>query len=144
MKQIFFLNDQELVRELMKTFKCFSKFSGLKANILKCEGADLGTLKRVNMTVCGIKFIHLTTGTTKILHVHFSYNRKLQIQKKFLKSIINIQNILNSWKMRNITLDGEIIIFKTLALYKTVYLILTTSFSKEFIEEIQKMQKIFI
>ena len=70
----FFLNDQELVRELMKTFKCFSKFSGLKANLLKCEVADLGTLKRVKMTVCGIKFIHLTTGTTKILHVHFSYN----------------------------------------------------------------------
>lgn len=58
----------------MKTFKCFSKFSGLKANLLKCEVADLGTLKRVKMTVCGIKFIHLTTGTTKILHVHFSYN----------------------------------------------------------------------
>ena len=40
-------------------------------------------------------------------------------------------NGLNLWKMRNITLDGEIIIFKALALSKTVYLILTISFSKQ-------------
>ena len=33
----YFLNDQKSIRELMKTFKLFSKFSGLKPNILKCE-----------------------------------------------------------------------------------------------------------
>ena len=52
-----------------------------------------------------------------------------------------MQNILNLWSMRNITLEGKMIIFKTLALSKIVYLTLITSFSKQLIEEIQKIQK---
>ena len=46
--------------------------------------------------------------------------------------------------MRNITMEGKIIIFKTLALPKIVYLTLITSFSKQLIEEIQRIQKAFI
>ena len=55
-----------------------------------------------------------------------------------------MQNVLNLWRMRNITLEGKIIIFKTLALSKIVYLTLITSFSKVLIEEIQRIQKAFI
>ena len=52
-----------------------------------------------------------------------------------------MQSVLNLWKMRNITLEGEKIIFKTLALTlsKIVYLTLITSFSKQLIEEMQKL-----
>ena len=46
--------------------------------------------------------------------------------------------------MRNITLKGEITIFKTLALPEIVYLTLITSFSKQLIEEIQRIKKAFI
>ena len=53
----FFLNDQKSIRELMKTFKLFSKLSGLKPNILKCKVAGIGSLKGVKMAVCGIKLI---------------------------------------------------------------------------------------
>ena len=90
MRQHFLLNDQKSIRELMKTFKLFSRFSGLKPNILKCEVAAIGSLKRVKMAVCGIKSIDLTIETIKILGVHFSYNQKLQTQKKFVKSITNM------------------------------------------------------
>ena len=66
----------------MKTFKLFSKFSGLKPSILKCEVAGVGSLKGVKIAVCGIKCIDLTTETIRILGVHFSYNQKLKTQKK--------------------------------------------------------------
>ena len=46
--------------------------------------------------------------------------------------------------MRNITQEVKILIFKTLALSKIVYLILITSFSKQLIEETQRIQKAFI
>ena len=68
----------------MKTFKLFSKFFGLKHNVLKCEFADIGSLKEVKIAVCGIKRIDLTII---ILAIHFSHNQKLQIQHKE-----------NSWK----------------------------------------------
>ena len=48
-----FLNDQKSIRELMITFK-FSKFFGLKPNILKCEVAGMGSLERFKMTVCRV------------------------------------------------------------------------------------------
>ena len=46
--------------------------------------------------------------------------------------------------MRNITLEGKITIFETLALSKIGYLILITSFSKQLIEKMQRMQNAFI
>ena len=41
--------------------------------------------------------------------------------------------------MGNIALEGKILIFKILALSKIVHLALVASFSKQLIEEIQKM-----
>ena len=46
--------------------------------------------------------------------------------------------------MRNIALKAKIIIFKTFALSQIVYLTLIASFSKQLIEEIQKIQNAFI
>ena len=86
----FFLNDQKSIRELMKTFKLFSKFSGLKPNILKCEVAGIGSLKGVKMAVCGIKCIDLTTETIKILGVHL---KNLQNKMSFSYAISLILKI---------------------------------------------------
>ena len=49
-----FLNNQKSIRELMITFKSFSKFFGLKPNILKCEVARMGSLERFKTTVCRV------------------------------------------------------------------------------------------
>ena len=93
----------------MKTSTLFSKFSGLKPNISKCEVSGIGFLKGVKKSVCGIKCIDLITETIKILGVHFSYNQNLQIPKNFVKSIITMPNVLNLWRMRYITLEGKVI-----------------------------------
>ena len=58
----------------MKVFNLFSKFSDWKPSMLKCEVAGIGSLKEVKVAVCGIKYIDLTTETSKILGVHFSFN----------------------------------------------------------------------
>ena len=113
MTQHFFLNDQKSIRELMKTFKMFSKFSGLKLNLLKCEITGIDFLKGVKMAVCSVKCIDLTTETTEVLGIRFSYNQNLQTQKNLVKRITNVQNTLNLWRMRNVTLDHKIIILKT-------------------------------
>ena len=72
----------------MKTFKLFSKFSGLKPNTLKCEVVGIVSLKGVKTAVCGIKCIDLTTETINILGAHFSYNQKLKTQKHKKASLI--------------------------------------------------------
>ena len=48
-----------------------------------------------------------------------------------------MQNVLKLWRMKNITLEGKIMIFKTLALSQIVYVTLITSFAKQLVEEMQ-------
>ena len=91
----FFLNDSLSVKNLTDTFTAFSLFSGLKANFSKCEIARLGSLKGVLEVVCSLKPINLTTGTIKILGVHFSYNSTLKVQNNSSNINMVIKTVLN-------------------------------------------------
>ena len=137
----FFLNDILSVKNLIDTFTVFSLFSGLKANFSKCEIVGLGSLKGVLEAVCCLKSINLTTNTIKILGVHFSYNSTLKVQNNFLDTVKSIQQVLSFWKRRILSLEGRIIIFKTLAIFKFVYLAFLTVIPNSLIEELQKIQK---
>ena len=83
---------------------------------LKCENAGIGVLKSVKVAVCGIKCINLCNDTIKSTGIHFSYNKEKSNEKKILESITKIQNVLKVWRMRHLTLEGKIIVFKTLAI----------------------------
>ena len=93
------------------------------------------------MVVCGITCVNLKVNSIEILGIHFSYVSKLNMEKKFLTAISNIQNVLKIWRMGNITLEVKIIVFKTLTLSKIVYLCLTSVVPKQIIEEIENIQK---
>ena len=95
---------------------------GLKPNLPKCEVAGIGALKGVKVAICGIKYINLTKQVIKILGVFFSYVKNFQLENNFRKTILNIERILKMWRRRNVTLEGNIIIFKTLALSQITFL----------------------
>ena len=94
------------------------------------------------MLVCGIKGANLKVNTIKILGIHFSYNNKLNMEKNFFTAISNIQSVLKIWRIRNLTLEGKIIAFKTLPLSEIVHLCLTSVVRKQIIEEIEIYRKI--
>ena len=74
------------------------------------------------MAVFGIKCVNSKVNTIKTLGVNFSCNDKLNMEKNFLTAILDIQNFLKTWRMRNLTLEGKITVFKTLTLSKIVHL----------------------
>ena len=135
----FSLNDLLSVKNLIDTFTVFSLFSGLKANFSKCEIAGLGSLKGVLEAARILKSINLTTDNIKIVGVHFSYNLTLKVQNNFLDTVKSIQQVLHFWNSRMLSLDGKIIIFKTLATFKIVYFTFLTVIPKSLIEELQKI-----
>ena len=96
------------------------------------------------MAVCGIKCVNLKLNAIKILGIHFSYNNNLNIAKNFLTAISNVQNVLKIRRMRNLTLEGKILGFKTLDLSKIVHLCFTSVALKQIIEEIENIQKNFL
>ena len=69
-----------------------------------------------------MKRIDLTEKAITILGVLLSYDKNLQLENNFRKTILNIKRILKMWRRRNLTLEGKIIIFKPLALSKIIFL----------------------
>ena len=88
---------------------------------------------------CGMKYIDLRNETIKILGVYFSYNQEIKDDKNFYNIIANIQGALNLWRIRNLTLEGRIVLFKTLAISKIVFLALLTKIPYQV-----KIQKYFL
>ena len=140
----FFLRDKRSIKELINTFARVSKYSGLKPNYEKCEIAGIGVLKSVKVAVCGMKCIDLCNDTIKITGIRFSYNKKKRNEKIFLDSITKIQNVLKFWRMCRLTLEGKIIVFKTLAILKIVFLSFISKVPTEIISELERIQKTFL
>ena len=122
----FFFKNKKSVIEAFKIFGDCSIFPGLKPSKEKCEVAGVDVKKGVKVTLCGIKNIDLKKNTAKILGVHYSYIKKLENEKNFKNHIQKIETIFKNWRMRNLTLEGKITVFKTLAISKTIRLGLVT------------------
>ena len=56
--------------------------------------------------------------------MHFSYNKKLEEEKNLNNHITEIEHVLKVWRMRDLTTEGNIVIFKSLAISRAVHLAL--------------------
>ena len=86
------------------------------------EIASIDTLKGVNVALCGMKCLNLTQKTVKILGVHFSYNKNVEHEMNFQSHIARIKSILRVWRMRNLPIEGKVLVFKSLAISKIAHL----------------------
>ena len=106
--------------------------------------AGIGALKEVKVAICGIKCIDLTKEAIKSLGVFFSYDQSLQLENNFTKTILNIERFRKIWRRRNLTLEGKIMIFKTLALFKITFLAQVLVIPNQIIDALQQIQKHFL
>ena len=96
------------------------------------------------MAVCGIQCVDLVLDTIKLLGTHFSYNEKLKEERNFCLIIANIQRVLKLWKLRNLILEGKILILQTLALSKILFEAFLTPIPIYVVTELEKIQKSFL
>ena len=134
----FSLKDENSIVHLSK--KWIPDFSGLEPNTTKCEVAEIVVLKGVQVALGGMKCIDVRNEAIKILVVCFSYNQKINDNKNFYNIISNIQGVLSLWRLRNLILEGRIVVFKTLAKWKIVFLALLTKIPHQVV---RKNTKIF-
>ena len=97
----------------MDKFNKFSLVSSLKPNEAKWKIAGTDVLKEVSLALCGIYCIELTKKTTKILGIHFSYNKKVETEGNVTRHVWKIEKVIKLWRMRNLTVEGKITVFKT-------------------------------
>ena len=55
------------------------------------------------------------------------------------KILTDIQQMLKIWKMRNLTPEGKIVIFKTIAILKTVFQAFITTVLKHIVSKLEKI-----
>ena len=139
----FFLKDKNLIKETLNTINYFSSFTGLKPNLSTCKVVGIGGLKGFKVVISGIKCIDLTKEAITILGVFFSYDKNLQLENNFRKTL-NIERILKMWRQRNLALEDKLIIFKTLALSKITFLSPVLVIPNQIIDALQQIQKFFL
>ena len=79
----------------------------------------------------------------KILAVRFSYNKKLEHEMSFRGHIIKIESVLRLWCMRNLTIEGKVLVFQSLATSRIVNLSLITTILHTIIQ-LNNIQRKFI
>ena len=114
----FLRNEKSAATEVIKTFEKFSLYSGLKINNAKCEIASIGVKKGAKLALCRVKCIDLASNVIIISGIYFYYNKKLEQEKNFFNHIVKIQNILKLRKLRKLTIERRIVVFKSLATSK--------------------------
>ena len=140
----FFIKDKTSALEIIRCLNMFSKYSGLKPNTSKCEIAGIGVLKGAKVALCGMQSVDLRNESIKILGTYFSYDKELEQSKNFVEHISQIQNVLKMWRMRQLSLEGRITVFKSLAVSKIIHLAMTTSIHKSTITQLENIQRDFI
>ena len=91
-----------------------------------------------------MKYLDLTKECIKVLGVHISYKKKLKDSKHFCDMVKNIYNLIQLWRMRHLSLEGKITIFKSLAISKIMYLALITLIRNSFLVELKQIQKTYL
>ena len=128
---------------MVDTFHFFPYFSRLKPNLAKSKLVGIRVLKEVQVAVCGMRCIDLNIDTLKILGTHFSINKKLKEEKVFYKIVANMQRVLKIWKMRKLTLEEKLLIFKIIEISKIIFQAFVTTVPKHIANELKKLLKAF-
>ena len=80
---VSFVKNQTSVIEILKVFFFnFLKISSRKPFKLRCEITRIGVLKVIKNALCGMQSINLNEQIVNIKEIQFSYNKKLQQEKK--------------------------------------------------------------
>ena len=86
----------------------------------------------------------MTNDKIKILGSYSSYCRGLSEKYNFIEVINKLKTCLHVWKSRGLTLAGKILIFKTMALSKILYIATMKVTSELILDELDRIQKEFI
>ena len=116
------------------TIQYFLRFFRVKTKYKKTWIVGRGALKGVQLVVCGIRCIDLCNDATKILGTCFSHNNTIKEDSNFLKVLSNVKTVLKLWGLWNLTLEGRIVVFKSLATSKIVFQALIATVPSHFIK----------
>ena len=106
-----FIEDLASADEAVKIIHDFGNVSGLQLNMDKCEFMWIGENRNCTVPICG----RTPVRQIKVLGAVFSAVRDCE-DDNLQKVTLKIQNTLNQWSQRDLTIKGRIVIAKSLAI----------------------------
>ncbi len=113
-----FLSDILSIEESIKTINTFTILAGPKLNVKKTEGIWLGANKQLPKSVHGIVF---TDRPLKCLGLYVGHDKDECYKKNWIDKLNKIEKTLDIWKRRQLSIQGKVIIVKSLIMSKLVY-----------------------
>jgi len=118
-------SDEESIQLIIDEYEVFSMFSGIKLNVGKTEILVMGEAefkeKRFEIRSKGSPITLINQETVKVCGVTLSNNPELAYKDNVLKKIMKLERQLDVWRMRNLTLQGKILIVKTFGISQLIY-----------------------
>lgn len=137
-----FLNDEESGFEVLNIMQSFHSLSGLKINLNKTEAIWIGSKRNHKPGTLPVKW---SRGDFFTLGIWFNSEDENNVINKNLKTKLeDLKVTLNLWKMRNLSLLGKILVTKSLALSKLVYVASVIPIPDNIINLVQKEINRFI
>ena len=129
------LKNEKSVSSFINQVVNFGKVSGLQMNREKTKGIWLGehpTFKLPN----NIKW---SNTPVKVLGVFIGWNIQEANKECITTKIDKLRKILHSWQHRKLTLNGKVLIIKSLAISQIIYLANLLPFPDEYIKQIEML-----
>ncbi len=127
-----FLKDKSQVKTALDCISKFTKASGLKLNLHKCE--ILFIHNSVDLSIENIP----VKDSVKYLGIYISKNKITCEQFNFVSKLKKTKHILNNWLQRDLTIFGRVLLSKAEGLYRFVYPALSMYVSDEISKDINK------
>ena len=110
--------DLNSVKSAITLLNTFRRVSGLKLNQSKTEALWLGPWRFSDFKPLGLKW---TKDPVRILGIFISYDEKGNYKKNITEKIEKMDNRLNFWRSRGLTLLSRCLIFKSLGIPQLIY-----------------------
>ena len=124
-------------RQLFAELGSFAKFSGLKPNIGKTSVMGIGINTKPQLCA---NIPLAVTDTIKLLGITFSNRLNNMTELNYLNKISEIESLINQWRKRQLTIQGKIIVLKSLVLSKLIHLL--TALPRPNDETISRLEKV--
>ena len=131
-----FLRAEHDIPILIAELKRFTEVSGLTLNTSKTKGLSFGRHRRTRNKIHDINF---SATAIKSLGVYFGTSKQECLQLNWNKLIEDIQNLLNSWKRRKLTVFGKIVVLKSLVMSKCNYLLQCMAVPDQILNKIESL-----
>ena len=137
-----FLRNIQSIRLTLKELEIFGRVSGLNCNISKCEALALGSSRPEPIEYNGqeIKWVDEIT----VIGIIFSNNTEQCRQKNFDNVIEKLQDQLNIWKQRDLSILGKVQIIKTFGVSQLQYVMNMVTPSPKMLNTITKILNNFL